>query len=268
MVGPGGNGWSDGTEIQSSQSSLADFLPAERFEYTLVVAHPSAEWLSESNFEQLFGSPSIEISHLDVPEVDQDRLFLFHEGDVIASSPVRAVTDAVAEVETMIASGTARLESLELPSILVELDEVPFAAAGPDGTRLKLLFTMISRHIEATALDADAGKLRVGFQRLSRIGADQEAHTRNVYDQLAESNVAVYAYGQPDAVPPASLEMIIHGGHTEDLLRNWFLVYRAPEQDITVAFVAHDHGPGAWRGFWTFQPDRVNQINDYLQAEL
>lgn len=249
--------------------TLASFLPSDRLHYELVVAHPGTEWITSTEFDSLFGHTPVDVSHLDVPDVEQETLFLFHEGEVVASSPTRELTDAIAEVNTMIRTGNIEsLDSFELPAVLGELDEVPFAAAGPDDSSLKLLFTTISRHIEAEALEADDGQLRVGFQRLSRLERPEEYHTRSVYERLADTGVDVHLYGRPDWVPPESLATTMHGSYKEDFLRNWFLVFRSADEETTIAFLAHDHGTGAWRGHWTFQRDRVNTINRYLENRL
>lgn len=249
--------------------ALRGFLPPDRLEYELVVAHPDSEWLSTADLDTLFGSSPVEVSHLDVPDVEQETLFLFQNEEVVTSSPSWALTDVIAEVDNMIRTGSvASLESLEFPSVLAELDEVPFTAAGPDNSSLKLLFTTISRHIEATAIETDSGQLRVGFQRLSRIQAAEEDHTRAVYERLADTTVDVHLYGRPDWVPPESLATTMHGSYKEDVLRNWFLVFRSADEEVNAAFLAHEHGKGAWRGHWTFQPDRVSQINRYIEQHL
>ncbi|MGM0397988.1 MAG: DICT sensory domain-containing protein [Halobacteriota archaeon] len=255
--------------MSSQFDSLAAFLPPDWLEYELVVAHPGSEWLSTADFDMLFDSNTVDVSHLEVPDADQETLFLFHDEEVIASSPTRELIDAIAEVDTMIRTGSVEsLESFALPSVLGELDEVPFAAAGPDDSSLKLLFTTISRHIEARAVEVGDGQLRAGFQRLSRFQLAEEDHTRVVYEHLADTDVDVHVYGRPDWTPPASLGTTMHGGYTEDFLRNWFVVYRSADEAVSAAFLAHDHGTGAWRGHWTFQDDRVGQINRYLERCL
>lgn len=249
--------------------SLTAFLPPDRLEYELVVAHPETEWLSTADLDALFGDTPVDVSHLEVPDVEEETLFLFQDGEVVTSSPIRALTDVIAEVDAMIRTGSvASLESLELPSILGELDEVPFAAAGPDNSSLKLLFTTISRHIEATAIETDGGQLRVGFQRLSRLQNPGEHHTRAVYERIAETGVDLHLYGRPDWIPPESLGATMHGGYSEDFLQNWIVVFRSDDEETTAAFLGHEHGTGAWSGHWTFQHDRVSEINRYLEHHL
>lgn len=249
--------------------ALREFLPVQRLEYELVVAHPTSDWVSTTDIDTLLGSTSVNVSHLEIPEVEQERLFLFQNGEVLASSPVRRLTDIIAEINTMIRTGSvASLDSLELPSVLTELDEVPFAAAGPDDSYLELMFTTISRYIEAKAVRAGDGRLRVGFQRLSRLQTTEEDHTHSVYERLSETDVDVHVYGQPDWVPPEALATTIHGGYNEDFLRNWFLVYQSADETTRAAFTAYDHGEATWRGHWTFQSDRVSQLNRYLEQRL
>lgn len=255
--------------MRAQLNAVAEFVPLQRLDYELVVAHPTEDWVTRAELDTLFDSGPIESSHLETPEVEQETLFLFQNGEVVTSSPAWTLTDAIAEINTMIRTGSAEsLTSLGLPVVLTELDEILFAAAGPDDSEVELLFTAISRYIEAMAVEAGDGQLRVGFQRLSRLRAAEEDHTRDVYERLAETGVDVHVYGRPDWVPPESLAVTIHGGYTEDFLRNWFVVFRAADKGTTAAFTAHDHGSGAWAGHWTFQTDRVSQLIRYLEQRL
>lgn len=255
--------------MRSQLASVAEFVPPQRLEYELVVAHPSNDWMAPSNLDSLFDSAPIEGSQLETPEVDQETLFLFQDGDIVTSSPAWMLADAIADINRMIRTGSATsLTSLDLPTVLTELDEILFAAAGPDDADLALLFTAISRYIEAIAVEAGDGQLRIGFQRLSRLRESEEDHTRDVYERLTGTDVDVHVYGRPDWLPPESLGVTIHGGYTEDFLRNWFVVFRAADGATTAAFSAHDHGSGRWSGHWTFQDDRVSQLNRYLEQRL
>jgi len=255
--------------MRTQFEAIADFIPIQWLEHELVVAHPTNQWISTPDFNRLFDSTSVNVSHLVIPDVEQEMLYLFQNGEIVTSSPVWALTEAIADINTMIQTGSAEsLNSLELPRVLTKLDEIPFAAVGPDNSDLALLFTTISRHIEATAVAVGEGQLRVGFQRLSRLQANEEDHTRSVYKRLAETDVDVHVYGRPDWFPPESLSMTIHAGYTEDFLQNWFVVFRSANETMRAAFTAHEHGEGGWTGHWTFQSDRVSDINSYLEQRL
>lgn len=134
---------------------------------------------------------------------------------------------------------------------------------------------MISRYIERRAWLAGGGTLRASFQRLSRI--NDERGTRFVYETLAESPVTTHIYGIPDWQPPAELSLISHGGHTPDFRESWFVVFTPPDGGGTdannaaaspAALLAIETAPRKWRGYWTFDPSLVAEIDDYIATNL
>lgn len=253
--------------MRSEFEALEEFIPERRLEYELVVAHPTTEWIS--TVETLFDSESVEVSHQTISEVEQATLVLFHNGEAVTSSPVEALTETITEINTTIRTGAVEsLDSIELPSVLTALDELPFAAHESYSLDPKLLFTTITRYIEAMAIAAGNGQLRVGLQRLSRLKPAEGDFTHSVYNRLAETAVDVHVYGRPDWMPPESLAATVHGGYTEDFLQNWYLVYRSATETANTALIARQSQHGAWCGHWTFDSDRVSQINRYLEQRL
>lgn len=246
--------------------------------------------------EQTFNEQPIDVTERELPEADTDLLLLVdNDGNtddqrVLASSPLSALEETILLVNSdLYKTGTAGIEDVELPDVLLGLDEVPFTLRGyPKSDNEKLLLIAISRYIERTAFKHGNGRLRTSFQRLSRI--EDERGTREVYRSLGQSPVQTHVYGVPDWSPSEGSELITHGGYTEDFRRSWFVVYSpfrdqlrdptetaapdggksrtATDEPPHAALVALETGPRQWRGFWTFRPPLVRDIAKYISRNL
>ncbi|MFB6296347.1 MAG: DICT sensory domain-containing protein [Halobacteriales archaeon] len=198
------------------------------------------------------------------------------DAEVIATSPLSALQDTILFVNSdLYKTGTVGLGDLELPSVLARLDDVTFRLRGyPKSEYEKLLLIVISRYIERHAWQAGDGTLRTSFQRLSRI--DDERGTREVYETLADGNVQTHVYGMPDWTPSPEFGVISHGGYTDDFRDSWFVVYTPPEGvevegeqgESHVALLAIEVEPREWEAFWTFRPDLVTDIEEYITENL
>ena len=227
--------------------------------------------------------------HDDVPfdggdPADIENLVLLMEGDeVIAGSTLDELGDAVLFVNSdLYVTGSRSLSDVNLPSVITGLNDATFTLRGyPESNRQKLLLITISRFIERAAWTAGDGTLRSSFQRLSRI--DDEVGTREVYDRVAGTGVDTHLYGVPDELP-ADLDAVIHAGDGPDFTDSWFVVYRPPEgphpaesnpeSDLVrgieggVGLLAVETEPRVWRGLWTFEADRLSQVNRYIERYL
>ena len=237
--------------------------------------------------------PSLDVEvlrrHDDVPfdggdPADIENLVLLMEGDeVIAGSTLDELGDAVLFVNSdLYVTGSRSLSDVNLPSVITGLNDATFTLRGyPESNRQKLLLITISRFIERAAWTAGDGTLRSSFQRLSRI--DDEVGTREVYDRVAGTGVDTHLYGVPDELP-ADLDAVIHAGDGPDFTDSWFVVYRPPEgphpaesnpeSDLVrgieggVGLLAVETEPRVWRGLWTFEADRLSQVNRYIERYL
>lgn len=165
-------------------------------------------------------------------------------------------------------TGTKGLGEVELPYVLAGLDEFRFTLRGyPLAHKEKLLLIVVSRYIEQLAWEAGTGTLHSAFQRLSRI--DDKVGTRTVYEQLAETDVGVHAYGIPDRIPKG-LSLTVHGDDSDVYRNAWFVIYRPddlenpPTEEGGAALVALETEPRVWDGFWTYDDDRVDEIEAYV----
>jgi len=241
--------------------------PSDR---TLVVLDGGGPEIIRQSLGRLFENQSVRVRDA-VPETKQeeDTVVLVEDGEVIESTPLEAVYNAVLGVNTdLYTTGSRKLEEAALPAVLEGLEGVLFELQDyPASEREKLLLVAISRAIERRAYLGKEGKVRSSFQRLSRI--NDERGTRSVYERLSEEGLDVHLYGQPDWTPGPEFDVTIHGGYTEDFVSSWFVVYDPPEGvGDPGALVAFRKDRSTWRGFWTFHPADVTRIARYVEAEL
>lgn len=112
-----------------------------------------------------------------------------------------------------------------------------------------------SREIEDRAWRQGFGNLYAGFQRYS-IFEDQ----REVYDQLAESELNVHVFAEPDVSPPDG-QYMTHSPEGFDIERWWFVVYDGGDRESQAsALLAEERSQGEYYGFWTYDPSLVEDI--------
>jgi len=214
-------------------------------------------------------------------ETRENLVLLVENDEIVAASSLEELMDAILLVNSDIyITGARELETLSLPSVITSLDETLFTLRGyPESNRQKLLLITISRFIERVAWRAGNGTLRSSFQRLSRL--DDEVGTRKVYEQVSAAGVDTHAYGVPDSLPKG-LDVTIHAGETRDFTDTWFVIYRPPngprEVDATdavdrgveggVALLAVEAERRLWKGVWTFDPERIETMDEYVRTVL
>jgi len=121
-----------------------------------------------------------------------------------------------------------------------------------------------SREIEDRAWRLGKGSLHAGFQYLS-IFEDQ----MDVYERLASKDrldVHAYAYPDGDTVPDHDTDLTIHVERTAEIEESWFVAYDGGGVDVNkCALLAEERDPRTFYGFWTYDPDTVDWIIDYLE---
>ena len=212
-----------------------------------------------------------------VPVDATEVVVLLEDDEIVASSPLSELTEQLLFVNSdLYITGSRPLEDVELPDVLRALDDVPFRLRGyPQSDREKLVLIAISRFVERRAFEVGAGTIRSSFQRLSRI--EDERGTATVYERLAATDLDVHVYGIPDELPDPDRYDVLHAGRTEPFRRAWFVVHRSsasrvgrpPEQgESTTALVAYEEEPQVWSGFWTFDEDRIERIERYIERTM
>lgn len=244
----------------------------ERFEdpdHSLAVVNRSAPKPLQNMLESLFEGQPVDVGELNLPRSGKDVVLLLEDGEVIASSSMQELQDAILLVNSdLYITGARGIDELEIPDVIGNLDEIPFRLRGyPESNKEKLLLITISRYIERIAWDEGDGTLRASFQHLSRI--NDERGTRTVYEILARTDVDVHVYGIPDWTPPVGFDVTSHGAYTEELRDTWFVVYTPPEEGGEyAALVAIETSPREWEGFWTYRPELVKDINRYIERNM
>ncbi|NHN42215.1 histidine kinase [Halorubellus sp. JP-L1] len=247
-------------------AAFVDDLEAPEVSLTVVNVDGVGSEHVAGMFEDLFERQSVAVETVVDAARDENLVLLERDGERVAESALADVGNAVLFVNSDVyISGSRELAEVETPAVLAALTDVPFRATGYPSTRKeKFLLVEISRFIEARAYREGAGRLHSGFQRLSRI--DDEKGTQTVYETLAATDVDTHVYGAGDWTPSGSLSA--HSGHP-DLNEVWFVVYVPPEGAETdhAALVCVETDAGHWRGFWTFDAERVRPIESFVVDE-
>ncbi len=220
--------------------------------------------------EKLFSNQEIAVLEGHTEEYDENTVVLLENDEVVATSPLTELEDAILLVNSdLFITGARSLERTTVPDVLDGLAGTRFLLRGyPESNSEKLLLILISRYIEKRAFEDGSGTLRSSFQRLSRL--DDEQGTRRVYERLAATETDVHIYGVPDWVPSAELPVTTHGGYTFDFRTSWFVIHW-PSDDCSsdpVALLAIQVGEGCWDGFWSYDEEFVHELHQYVQANL
>jgi DICT domain-containing protein len=143
--------------------------------------------------------------------------------------------------------------------VLDELDETMFTSY--DTGRM----VAASKEIEDRAWRGAVGELHAGFQTCSRF-ASQAA----VYDHIAErGSLEVHVYAHPDGSegfePPSG--PALHLSTETEIHDTWFVAYDGGGVDAAkCALLAEERLPGSFYGFWTYDPETVDEVIDYLRT--
>jgi DICT domain-containing protein len=239
----------------SSLREIIDTMEASRLTLTLCNAEQS-----EDDYERLreyFQRHNVAVRTADLSTETPANVALLHqESDVFATSTIQELQTAIS-VETVDADDlTPAVE----PAVLDHVHRNEYAVE--NGTKLELV--RISRLIETQALETGDGALHTGFQRLDRL--EDEFHTRELHEAIAQSGVTVHLYGQPGEVPNEEW-YTIHASEDEELADSWFVVYDGAGRDARKgALVCEETAPARYTGFWTYQPRIVDPTVSYLDA--
>lgn len=243
-----------GTEGRWSVSSLADLIEAvddERLTLTVVNAGRGTVDRLAPLFDRL--QVDVRAATLDV-DVPTDVALLHRGGDLLAAD---AVAPLLATAEGLDDPADSRRTGSEI------LERASRALYNVDASgRSELVRT--SRLVETIAARTGTGTLHAGFQQLSRLADDAE--TLRLYRRLADADVDVHLYGDPDARLPETFT--VHGAPAEELAETWFVVFDGAGNTRRMgALLARETTPGRYNGFWSYQPPVVAGLVAYLDAE-
>jgi DICT domain-containing protein len=141
-------------------------------------------------------------------------------------------------------------------TILDHLDETMFTSWSIEK------MVAASREIEDRAWRVGEGQLHAGFQYLSTLRGELP-----VYERLGSKNLDVHAYAVPDEDPPDHEGFTLHLERSEEIERSWFVVFDGNGVDENKsALLAEEREPRQFYGFWTYDPDTVDWIIEYLDS--
>lgn len=257
-----------------SPSTLRAFVDeigaeTEGLDRTLVVVNRTEPEPIRRMLDSLFDGQPVSVREETIDDVAADTVLLLEDGEPVASSPLDALERSILLVNSdLYITGAGSVETVDPPDVIAALRDTPFRVRGyPASNSEKLPMILLSRSVERLACDAGTGRLRAAFQRLSRIR--DEHGTRSVYERLADTDVDVHVYGLPDCELPGTLDVTVHGGDSAEYRRCWFVVYVPTEPGVeAAALVAEEVAPNEWYGAWTFDRDRVDRIDRYVERSL
>lgn len=216
----------------------------------------------------LFEGMAIGVSEVQSNNEADDEFVLVDSGTVVASTSMSTIRDTLLMVNTdLYRTGTYSLEDVTIPQVLLNLSDTVFKLVGyPDSNTEKLVLALMSRYIERQAWLHETGVIRASFQHLSRLY--NEKGTRRVYERLgALPELDVHAYGIPDQDQPPGLSMTVHGLRDEELRQSWFVVHHTDDGE-SVGMLALERGSNEWEGFWTFNNDDIDALNEYIKQSF
>ena len=241
---------------------------------TLTVVDRQASDIVQGMLDDLFEEQPVDVVADDGGDAVPSDTVVLSRGDGSAfSSSLESLQKAILFVnsDTYI-SGARDLDAVDTPAAVLGLADTVFTVKGyPDTRKQKFLLIELSRYIEARAWDHGVGELHSSFQYLSRLRDERGTH--DVYRSLGDTDVDVNIYGIEDAPVPGDIDAATYTDATvDDLRRAWFVVYTHPtDPDESAALVCYrlpgeDGGVGPWKGFWTFDADRIEDVRQYITS--
>ena len=139
--------------------------------------------------------------------------------------------------------------------VLDHLDETMFTSYSRED------MVAASREIEDRAWRVGDGELHAGFQTLDVLTGEADT-----YDLLGgKERLDVHAYAADEGDAPDVEHYTVHVGETAEIRETWFVAYDGGGyEDAKCALLAEERAPGEFYGFWSYDPETVDYIIDYL----
>lgn len=202
-----------------------------------------------------FSERAVSIHHRRLPaDTDEGFLVIRHDGEFVSSIGLDELREFV--TPPIYRPWDESLASAEYRTLLEVLDNTLWYSLD----RRQLLAT--SREIENRAWRVGRGALTVGFQRLP---AFEEQIP--VYERLAgETALDVHVYGHGDWETPTAPGVALHTDSGGELGDYWFLAFDGGGDDLQAcALLARERDPDSFEGFWTYEPDLVDELQNYVR---
>ena len=250
-------------EAESRRRTVTAFAPA----------YPT--WLAD-----WFDTRHVAVEYEYLPAREADPFLVVSEGDAFLGSVDLRAVEAMARPEVP-DPGTDTFEEVVYRTFLSLLPDTVFSSFD----RRQML--AVAREIEDRAVRVGRGVLAAGFQ--SRKAFERQSR---VYGRLVnETDLDVRVYGAADWDPPPVRGVTYYGGPddagaaganadddqtaadvaddatdaTGELGRFWFVAFDGGGEAFQpCALLAEEREPGAFYGFWTYDPGLVDRLLAYL----
>jgi hypothetical protein len=144
-------------------------------------------------------------------------------------------------------------------TVLDELDETMFTSY--DTERM----VAASKEIEDRAWRGATGELHAGFQTCGRFALQTD-----VYTHLADrGDLSTHVYAHPEGRErlDGCGATTLHVSTETEIHDSWFVAYDGGGVDaMKSALLAEERLPGSFYGFWTYDPETVDEVVEYLRT--
>lgn len=247
-----------------SISAFIDNRSDSNTEWTAQVVNPTGPTQIQKMAKDLYNGLNIEITNNDVTGLADDLFLVLRDGRVIASSPMSVLRETLLLVNAdRYKTGTQLVGEIDVPDVILELSDTVFTLQGfPKSNTEKVVLTLIARYVEQQALVNQSGTLRTSFQKLSRLNDEQG--TRRFYEHLGQTTgLETHVYGVPDWDVPADLGLISHEVTNDEIRKCWFVVHQG-KTGQNIAMLAVNVEPYTWKGYWTFDTNDIEALDQYI----
>lgn len=120
-----------------------------------------------------------------------------------------------------------------------------------------------SREIEERAWRIDAGALFVGFQNSAALDSQVSVYERLIRDRNLD--VTIFVEDEYEDRIADEIDVITDAGG--EIGAFWFVIFDGGGSDLSkCGLLAEERDPGRYYGFWTYDPERIDEIVSYLRS--
>ena len=120
-----------------------------------------------------------------------------------------------------------------------------------------------SREIEERAWRTDAGTLFVGFQNSTALASQVSVYERLVGER--DLDITVFVEDEYDERIADGIDVVTDAGG--EIGAFWFVIFDGGGSDLRkCGLVAEEREPDRYYGFWTYDPDRIDEIVSSLRS--
>lgn len=230
--------------------SLRDFVDRiERQRRTVVEYSPS----ESSELADRLSLRNVDVTHRRLPDTGTDGFVVVRRNDEFRGAlPLANIKQALSPaIDSPGASDNAAFRDF-----LDLFDETVFASYD----RRQMLAT--AREIEDRAWRVGRGTLYVGFQSLPALREQV-----SLYEALgARDDLAVHVYISDEWDAPDIDGVTVHAESADEIGDFWFVAFEGGGEDVNKsALLAEERIQDEYYGFWTYDPDLVDEMTAYLR---